>query len=68
MGLIVCGAVGCLNSHGAIHLSQSVFDVFVFLILRKLSFGILWPVHFAIERAQPKVGEHVCWIFLQDLL
>src|SRR5260370_36710065 len=68
MGLIICGVVGCLNTHRAIHLSQSVFDFFVLLILRKLSLRIVWPAHFAIERTQPKVRQHIRWIFFQDLL
>ena len=68
MGLIVRSVVGCLNTHRAIHLSQSVFDFFVLLVLRKLSLRIIRPMHFAIERTQPKVRKHVGWIFCQNLL
>jgi len=63
MGLIVRGIVRSLNTHRAIHLSQSIFDFFVLLILRKLSLRILRLAHLAIERTQPKVCQHVRRIF-----
>lgn len=68
MGLIVCCVVGCLNTHRAIHLSQSVFNFFVLLVLRKLSLRIIRSMHFAIQCTEPEVCKHVGRIFGQNLL